>query len=816
MTMTLQFQQRLAHAPLAAAPHPLRVCLIMSADLWAGAEVQVATTASYLVERPDVKLTAVLFNDGWLARELVRLGIDVAIVDEQRHNSLQIVTFLAQFLREHEIDLVHTHRFKDNVLGSAAAKLAGVPHVIRTVHGLPEPTSGWDRARCLVYDALDKLALWSCADRIVAVSRRTAEALKQSGYKRSAVTTIHNGVDFGSVRATRTSNAVRRALGIDPGAFLVGTAGRLVSGQGPRVPHWGGRANRRSGAARSRPVHRQRTARGRAASACAHARRRSRMSLRRSRRRSAGERVRPCRRARRVRPAVAFRRHPYGAPRSDGAREAGRGDGGGRRPGDHRGSRDRPACRAAQRTRARDGVPRAGAQQRLGEDARRARTPNGRKRFLARPKRTGADRALSRRRAPPHEEGRSRGAGAIASAPVRLVLSRIRRKAARALERRRAQRLRQNPAEAAATLVAARDILVVCHGNIIRSPFAARLIAQALGDRVGVSIASAGLEAEPGRPSHPLAIEAARPLLIDLRNHEATRLTPESVARADAIFVMDVEQLLAIRRSHPTRIPQDISAHVSRAGDTARSSRSRGRRRASLSRMLRAHFPRGPATGTDSRERDAMRREVKTALGHLMFASRLDAVLLGRAAVIVAFHRVHGGEDARGLSISPDMFERHCRFFSRHFRVIALADLVKKLERGESLNRHLAITFDDGYRDNFENALPVLEKLSLPATFFVVSQWIGSEAWPWWDREQGVRHPWMTWDQVRELQSARVRHRRPHPDARRPRPGHRHCRERGDSRRAARARAAARQARRSLCVPHTADQETWPRRTGSL
>ena len=146
-----------------------------------------------------------------------------------------------------------------------------------------------------------------------------------------------------------------------------------------------------------------------------------------------------------------------------------------------------------------------------------------------------------------------------------------------------------------------------------------------------------------------------------------------------------------------------------------------------------------------------MRREVKTALGHLMFASRLDAVLLGRAAVIVAFHRVHDGEDARGLSISLDMFERHCRFFSRHFRVIPLADLVKKLERGESLNRHLAITFDDGYRDNVENAMPVLEKLSLPATFFVVSQWIGSEAWPWWDREQGVRHPWMTWDQVREL-----------------------------------------------------------------
>jgi len=44
-----------------------------------------------------------------------------------------------------------------------------------------------------------------------------------------------------------------------------------------------------------------------------------------------------------------------------------------------------------------------------------------------------------------------------------------------------------------------------------------------------------------------------------------------------------------------------------------------------------------------------------------------------------------------------------------------------------------------------------LEALSLPATFFVVSQWIGSETWPWWDRQQGVRHPWMTWANVRHL-----------------------------------------------------------------
>ena len=126
---------------------PLRICYIMSADLWAGAEAQVATAASYLAGQPAVTLTAVLFNDGWLACELRRLGIEVMVVDEARHRPLTMVPAIARFLRAHGVDVVHTHRPKDNVIGTIAAKLAGVPHVIRTVHGLAEPMRGWSRAR---------------------------------------------------------------------------------------------------------------------------------------------------------------------------------------------------------------------------------------------------------------------------------------------------------------------------------------------------------------------------------------------------------------------------------------------------------------------------------------------------------------------------------------------------------------------------------------------------------------------------------------------------------------------------------------------
>jgi peptidoglycan/xylan/chitin deacetylase (PgdA/CDA1 family) len=146
-----------------------------------------------------------------------------------------------------------------------------------------------------------------------------------------------------------------------------------------------------------------------------------------------------------------------------------------------------------------------------------------------------------------------------------------------------------------------------------------------------------------------------------------------------------------------------------------------------------------------------MKESIKTLLGQSIFASRLHTAFLRKAAVVVAFHRVRDTDQPEALSISVATFERYCRFFRRHFRVVPLADLVDKLERGITPRRELAITFDDGYRDNFENAAPVLETFSLPATFFVVTQWMGTEIVPWWDRDEGVRYPWMSWGEVRSL-----------------------------------------------------------------
>jgi protein-tyrosine-phosphatase len=143
------------------------------------------------------------------------------------------------------------------------------------------------------------------------------------------------------------------------------------------------------------------------------------------------------------------------------------------------------------------------------------------------------------------------GAFALVVALVRLLPARINRKLVLAAERWRMCRLRRNPAPLLSVLRRATRILIVCHGNIIRSPFAARLVAQAVGERGRVSIGSAGLGAVAGSRAHPRALVAATAQNIDLSQHAAVPITQEAAATSDVIFVMDLPQLAEIRQRFP-------------------------------------------------------------------------------------------------------------------------------------------------------------------------------------------------------------------------------------------------------------------------
>lgn len=96
------------------------------------------------------------------------------------------------------------------------------------------------------------------------------------------------------------------------------------------------------------------------------------------------------------------------------------------------------------------------------------------------------------------------------------------------------------------------------------------------------------------------------------------------------------------------------------------------------------------------------------------------------AALILAYHSVQDHPEAFqntigfGNTFSTRAFARHMEWVARRFNPIVLEDLTRRLQNGEPMPpRAVAITFDDGYADNYEVALPVLERLGIPATFYV-------------------------------------------------------------------------------------------------
>jgi peptidoglycan/xylan/chitin deacetylase (PgdA/CDA1 family) len=153
---------------------------------------------------------------------------------------------------------------------------------------------------------------------------------------------------------------------------------------------------------------------------------------------------------------------------------------------------------------------------------------------------------------------------------------------------------------------------------------------------------------------------------------------------------------------------------------------------------------------TADRAKRVVGRRVKSIAGRSLTALGLHRRLLGDRGVVVAFHRVTDAyQDS--LTCSVKDFESFCAFFRQYFTVIPLAEMVERLERSQPLSGTLAVTFDDGYRDNYEFAAPVLRAFALPATFFVVSDFIESDTVALWDRECVPPPPWMSWEEVRGL-----------------------------------------------------------------
>lgn len=147
------------------------------------------------------------------------------------------------------------------------------------------------------------------------------------------------------------------------------------------------------------------------------------------------------------------------------------------------------------------------------------------------------------------------------------------------------------------------------------------------------------------------------------------------------------------------------------------------------------------------------KKRLKGLLGHASDAIGLMGRTFQSKMIVVAFHRVNDWMAEDGITCNTRKFEAFCTYFQNHFRVVPLAQQVAGCRNGQNMGGTLSITFDDGYRDNFEVAAPILRRLGLPATFFVTTGFIGTDYVPHWDQSLS-RHPgWMDWNQVRMLRA---------------------------------------------------------------
>lgn len=107
-----------------------------------------------------------------------------------------------------------------------------------------------------------------------------------------------------------------------------------------------------------------------------------------------------------------------------------------------------------------------------------------------------------------------------------------------------------------------------------------------------------------------------------------------------------------------------------------------------------------------------------------------------KTAPILLYHRVVNlTTDPIRLAVTPACFEQHLIFLKKHYDIVSLSELSKRSITGTLKGNEASITFDDGYKDNLANALPLLEKYNVPAAIFITTAYLGKVARFEWDME---------------------------------------------------------------------------------
>ena len=141
-----------------------------------------------------------------------------------------------------------------------------------------------------------------------------------------------------------------------------------------------------------------------------------------------------------------------------------------------------------------------------------------------------------------------------------------------------------------------------------------------------------------------------------------------------------------------------------------------------------------------------MRRQIKSGISRALAFTGADRVVgaIGGAIsgpLVVGYHRVVKDRatlppgSIRSMVVTARTFEKHVDWLAQHYRLMTLDEIGARLEEGGPFeDKPAAITFDDGYADLYENALPILRRKGIPAAVFVVTDLVGGSRMQNFDR----------------------------------------------------------------------------------
>ncbi len=127
--------------------------------------------------------------------------------------------------------------------------------------------------------------------------------------------------------------------------------------------------------------------------------------------------------------------------------------------------------------------------------------------------------------------------------------------------------------------------------------------------------------------------------------------------------------------------------------------------------------------------------------------------------VVLCYHSIHSTSPF--ASASPELFEQHLVWLKEHCEIIRFSDVFEAAKDQRGSRPLVAITFDDGYADNYEHAFPLLLTYEAPATFFLTVGFIDKDR-AVIERFQALRRARagelrpLRWSQVREMRQAGI------------------------------------------------------------